>query len=223
MEENGGRASQSFLAEMAPYLAGNEPQRVLDLAYKRLEAIPGDMDARAAICRALLLQGRVDEARGMIGTMESALSGLFDLYADVGKLYAKKGLDREAEVFYRKYAAFHPEAPLDWKTRSDNPEEPAILEDNDDLEGDEEGIVGVSAEFETPTLAALYLRQGHIEQAQEMLERIVARDPSNERARLLLIDARRMRGQNEEKQKNAVIVATLERWLARMERVRCHA
>ncbi len=222
MEENHARGRRSFLAEMEPYLAGNEPQRVLDLAYKRLEAIPEDMDARAAICRALLLQGRVDEARDMIDKMESALSGLFGLYADVGDLYAKKGLDREAEVFYRKYAAFHPEAPLDWKTQSDNPEGPAILEDNDGLEDDEEGI-GVSAEFETPTLAALYLRQGHIEQAQEMLERITVRDPSNERARLLMIDARRMRGQKEEEQKNAVIVATLKRWLGNVERLRCHA
>lgn len=221
MEENGGRAGKSFLAEMAPYLAGGDLQRVLDLAQSRLSKIPDDIEARAAICRVWLMQGREDEALGMIAEIEERLLGVADLYASLGDLFAKKGLERDADVFYRKFAALRPSV-FDGEIAPEETREQVARQETDERYDDEEEVA-VSAEFETPTLAALYLRQGHIEQAEEMLERITARDPLNERACLLLTDARRMRAQKEEKQKNAVIISTLEQWLARLERVRCHA
>jgi tetratricopeptide (TPR) repeat protein len=222
MEDNHARGERSFLEEMEPYLAGNDAQRVLELAQVRLSKIPEDIGARVAICRALLMQGRDEEAWRMVAEIEGRLSGLVGLYASMGDLCSKKGLDTEAEVFYRKYAALHPEAPLDRNIHSDNPKEPAALQEREECdEGEEES--GISAEFETATLAELYMRQGHIEQAQEMLEKITARDPSNERARLLLERVRALPSARKEEQKNAVIVATLERWLGHVERLRCHA
>lgn len=221
MEENGGRAGKSFLGEMAPYLAGGDLQRALDLAQKRLSEIPEDIEARTAICRVWLTQGREDEALEMIAEIEERLSGVADLYASFGDLFARKGLERDADVFYRKFAALRPSV-FDGEIASEETREMAARQETDERCDDEEEAA-VSAEFETPTLAALYLRQGHIAQAEEMLERITARDPLNERASLLLTDARRMRAQKEEKQKNAVIISTLEQWLARLERVRCHA
>ncbi len=222
MEDNHARGERSFLEEMEPYLAGNDAQRVLELAQVRLSKIPEDIGARVAICRALLMQGRDEEAWRMVAEIEGRLSGLAGLYASMGDLCSKKGLDTEAEVFYQKYAALHPGAPMDRNIRSDNPKEPAALHEREERdEGEEES--GISAEFETATLAELYMRQGHIEQAQEMLEKITARDPSNERARLLLERVRALPSARKEEQKNAVIVATLERWLGHVERLRCHA
>ncbi|MFH1489514.1 MAG: tetratricopeptide repeat protein, partial [Pseudomonadota bacterium] len=72
--DRGGR--DSFLAQTEAYLSGNDLAAALDLARERLERIPGDLDARMAICRIWIELGKIDEAREMLGDMEEILACL---------------------------------------------------------------------------------------------------------------------------------------------------
>ncbi|MHB8090103.1 MAG: tetratricopeptide repeat protein [Syntrophales bacterium] len=224
MNENNNQGRRSFLVEMEPYFERNESQIVLNLAQERLKRIPDDLDSRIAICRVWLQQGRIDEARDMLGEMEDILSGLSQLYACMGDLYTKKGLADEAELFYRKFTALNPASSpaLDSAVRL---KEIGALAEADDYErGEEEGENSdVFPDFGTVTLAELYIRQGHLPMAEEMLEKITGRDPQNERAGALLQDVRARLGKKAGGQKNAGVIVELARWLENIGNLRRHA
>lgn len=223
MDKNNKMGRRSFFAEMAPYFERNEYQTVLDLAQDRLKEIPDDLDARIAICRVWLQQGRIDEARAMLGEMEDILSGLSQLYSCMGDLYTKKGLADEAELFYRKYAALNPALPpaLDPAVRLKDIG--VLAEANDEEEAAREEDAAMSPNFGTVTLAELYIRQGHLPMAEEMLEKITARDPQNERAGALLKDVRSRFGKKAGGSKNAGVIVELARWLDNIGKLRRYA
>jgi len=223
MDNNQSLGRKSFLAEMEPHFERNEPQTVLDLAQDRLKKIPDDLDARIAICRVWLQQGRIDESRDMLGEIEDILSGLSRLYVCMGDLYTKKGLEKEAEMFYRKFTALNPASPLPLagEVRLKNMGD---AEANDDERGEDDGeSADISADLGTVTLAGLYIRQGHFQMAEEMLEKITGRDPGNERAGGLLRDVRARLGKKEGGQKNAGVMVELSRWLDNIGNLRRHA
>src|SRR4030042_987861 len=171
MDEMDLHERKSFLTQVELYLERNELPAVLDLAEERLKRIPGDLDARMAICRIWIERGRIDEARALLGEMEGILACLFRLYVRLGDGCLKKGMREEAERYYRKFIVLNPDAP------------PAgeILEKLKDIEEqrsaaeieEEEGTRTVPSAFQTVTLAELYVRQGHLPLAAEVLEAIL--------------------------------------------------
>lgn len=225
MNENSFRKNSSFFAQMEPYLARREIRKAMEMAEERLRKMPDDLDARVVIGRIWLMQGRVDEARDMLAEIEEILSGLSGLYACMGDLYAKKGLEKEAETFYRKASAMGWEAPPlpDGEDRRENLcEEDNVPDGKDDrLDGEED--TGISADFETVTMAGLYMKQGHLSQAEEILQKIRARDPANERAVSLSNSLRMLRAQKEQEEKNAAVISVLEKWLDNIGGIRNRA
>lgn len=223
-EENNNQGRRSFLAEMEQYFERNEPQTVLNLAQERLKRIPDDLDSRIAICRVWLQQGRIDEVRDMLGEMEDILSGLSHLYACMGDLYIKRGLESEAEMFYRKFNALNPLSPQapDLEARLRTMGELAEA-NQDELVKEDSEDTDMSPDFGTVTLAELYIRQGHFRMAEEMLEKITGRDPGNERAEGLLKDVRARLGAEERGRKNAGLMVELARWLDNIGNLRRHA
>jgi hypothetical protein len=117
-------------------------------------------------------------------------------------------------VFYRKFTALNPAAspPVDWEDRPKNITELAETNGTEPGADDEEGA-DLSPGFETATLAELYMRQGHLQMAQDMLEKIVGRDPLNERAKGLLDDIRGLRRQEENARINERVISEISRWL----------
>jgi tetratricopeptide (TPR) repeat protein len=224
MDESSDPARKSFSEEMEPYLARGDMQTVLGLAQGRLQKMPDDLDARVVICRVWLQQGRIDEARNMVQEIEEILSGLSHLYACMGDLYIKKGLDNEAELFYRKFAALNPAAspPMDGKGRVESLTELARTEDAEPGEEDETGS-DISPGFETATLAELYLRQGHLQMAEEMLEKIIGRDPLNDRAQRLLDDIQDLRSQEANALIKKRVLTEISRWLDNIGNLQHHA
>ena len=51
MDANDRKEKDAFLAQAEAHLKRNDWPAVLDLAQRRLERLPGDLDARMAICR----------------------------------------------------------------------------------------------------------------------------------------------------------------------------
>ncbi len=235
MDADNLRGKRSFLAEIEPYFERNDFQTVLDIARDRMKKIPDDLDSRIAVCRVWLLQGRIDEARDMLLEIEDIIAGLSRLYSCMGDLYKKKGMEGEAEIFYRKFKALNPVIPPghDLDARFENVG--AAVEsvdteivnaeggkDEEETDGDEESP-RVSPGFETATLAELYMRQGHTRMAEEILEKIVGRDPQNARARELLDNLRGTGGGETPIEINEKVVSELLRWLDNIDRRARHA
>ena len=78
-------------------------------------------------------------------------------------------------------------------------------------------------DFLTVTLAELYIRQGHLRQAESVLEKIVRQEPQNDRAAGLLRDIRDRLQPVTASPKDAAVEAELSRWLDNVGRLRGHA
>jgi len=221
MDERDLQERKSFLAQTEAYLERNELPAVLDLAEARLKRTPGDLDARIAICRVRLLQGRPNEAREMLSEMEDILASLSRVYAGMGDICIKEGMKDSADAFYRKVMFLNPGVPLprDVTERLNGIEELHAT----DAEGGTEGDVEIPTDFQTVTLAELYIRQGHLRPAEEVLEKIVGQEPQNEKAAGLLQEVRERLLQGASAQQYAGVVAELSRWLDNIGRLRAHA
>lgn len=217
MDEMDLQERKSFLTQAEAYIDRNELSVVLDLAEERLKRTPGDLDARMTICRVWLLQGRIDEARDMLNEMEDILASLSRIYACMGDICMKKGMKDLAETYYRKFMFLNPGVPLskDVTERLSGIEELHATDAEDDAE--------IPTDFQTVTLAELYIRQGHLRPAEEVLEKIIGQDPQNEKAAGLLQEVRERVLKGASTQQDAGVIAELSRWLDNIGRLRAHA
>jgi tetratricopeptide (TPR) repeat protein len=219
MDENDRQERKSFLSQMEAYLGRNEMQAVLNLAQARLQRTPGDLDARIMICRVWLLQGRLDEARDMLNEMEEILAGFSHVYACMGDICLKRGMREAAEDYYGKLRVLNPGTP----PARDMPERLKGIEELHEADEEGEGAAGIPSDFQTVTLAELYIRQGHFRPAEEVLEKIIGEDPQNGKAASLLTEVREQLRREVSAQPDAAAIAELSRWLDNIGRLRGHA
>jgi hypothetical protein len=153
----------------------------------------------------------------MLSEMEDVLASLSRIYADMGDICMKEGMKDSAETFYRKLMFLNPGVPLsrDVTERLNGIEELHAT----DAEGDAE----IPANFQTVTLAELYIRQGHLRPAEELLDKIIGHDPQNQKAAGLLREVRERLLKGASAQQDAAVVAELSRWLGNIGRLRAHA
>ncbi|OGP85423.1 MAG: hypothetical protein A2V87_08200 [Deltaproteobacteria bacterium RBG_16_58_17] len=220
MDANDRKEKDAFLAQAEAHLKRNDWPAVLDLAQRRLERLPGDLDARMAICRVWIQQGRMDEALEMLGEMEETLACFSRIYAFLGDACLKKGMREEAVRYYRKFIVLNPDVPL----AGDVSEKLKSIEEQRETaaaEGEEEAQI--PSAFQTATLAELYIRQGHLPMAAEVLEAILRKEPQQERAAGMLREVREMIRREASAQRAAPVIAELSRWLENIVRLRVHA
>jgi len=220
MDANDREERDAFLAQTEAYLKGSDWPAVLDLARGRLERLPGDLDARMAICRVWIQQGRMDEAREMLRELDETIASLSQIYACMGDACLKKGMMEETGRYYRKFLALNPDGPL----AGDVSEKLRSIEEQRETaaaEGEEEAQI--PSAFQTATLAELYIRQGHLPMAAEVLEAILRKEPQQERAAGMLREVREMIRREASAQRVAPVIAELSRWLENIVRLRVHA
>ena len=133
----------------------------------------------------------------------------------------KRGMREAAEDYYGKFKVLNPGAPLvrDMSERLKGIEE---LHETDE-EGETEEAAGIPSDFQTVTLAELYIRQGHFRPAEEVLDKIIGEDPQNEKAAALLTEVREQLRREVSAQPDAAAIAELSRWLDNIGRLRGHA
>jgi tetratricopeptide (TPR) repeat protein len=221
MDENGLRERKQFLAKMEEYLGRNELQEALSLAQERLEKRPADLESRIVICRARLLQGSLDEAREMLDDTEQIIARLSHVYASIGDICLKRGMREAAEGYYEKFRALNPGSTLA-RGIPKRPDEDEELRETDG-EGETEGTAAVPPDFQTVTLAELYIRQGHFRTAEEVLEKIIGEDPQNEKAAALMMEVREQLRGTVSAPPDTGVVAELSHWLDNIGRLRGHA
>jgi tetratricopeptide (TPR) repeat protein len=223
MGDTTGQSRRSFLEETKALLDKGDFQAALDLAALRLQGLPGDPDARITICRVQVLQGRLDEAGEMLHETEDLIVSLSQIYRSMGDIFLEKGMPESAQTYYRRFISLNLDTPeaLEIAERLENIAEPRELEGK--AEAEEEGTSRIPEDFQTVTLAELYIRQGHLPMAKEILEAILLKDPQQVRAAGRLQEVtERLRGEGSAA-KAAPVIAELSRWLDNIDRLRGHA
>lgn len=108
MNDHDFQERKTFLSQVEQCLSHEDYRTALDMARSRLKRAPGDMDARIVLCRVWIQQGRVENVRDMLSEMEEMLTDLAQVYACMGNICQKKGLQESADFFYRKFKLLNP-------------------------------------------------------------------------------------------------------------------
>jgi tetratricopeptide (TPR) repeat protein len=216
----------TFISRMDDLLKNSTLADALKLAHERLASRPYDVDALFFIHRILLEMGRIEEARNFLLELEKYISGLASVYLRCADTYKEKGLNADAVLYYQKYLCLNSLA----HDAGGVAEKIALLEreENTAAAGDESGDVALPGpEYYTITLAELYIRQGHLKTATNILEEIIARDPDNIQARAKLDTVRAAVAHKlpagESIPSTTDLVETLSRWLENIGRLKKNA
>ncbi|MDZ4164864.1 MAG: hypothetical protein U1C55_07025 [Smithellaceae bacterium] len=213
----------AFLARVEVCLERDDFQVVLELAASRFALYPGDIDATIVSCQAWIRMGRLAEAMEALSEVEDKIARLGRIYISLGDICRASGLLEESLRYYRRFIAIHPHSPLAGQAR----------ETISSLEGglrpaaaEEEKEEGLASDFYTLTMADLYMKQGHFDMAQQVLEAIATREELREAAMERLNEIREIQrakiiGAVAEK-KRLEVLSELQRWLDNTKRMKSH-
>jgi len=219
--------SDDYLEESAAFRATGESllrdgayAAVAELARRRRRRSPGDVTATVLLCRALLGAGDFAALGEELSALEAALAELTDVYAALGERYRRQGNLAQAHVCERKAAAFAPAllAAAALEEKADFPRHPA----GQGMEAHRD-IRALLEDCQCLTLIELYLRQGQLDMAAQLLAEIVQRDGLNTPAAELLRLLQTKRGRTHGSAKTAAVLSELNRWLRNIARMRYDA
>lgn len=202
-----------FLSAAMECLQRELYDNAITLAQQRLDHHPGDMDAWFIISLCWVNMEKTTEASEILLQLEQVINGWSQHYRSLGDSFRKKGLNQEAARLYRKALAMNP----DTQSSEEMSATIALLEEDsrsEESRADDQvsDIEQISSDFHTITLAELYIKQGHLIMARDVLKKIIIRDPQNIKVlkRLEYVETLMDKG-NVNKQEE--IVEELEKWL----------
>lgn len=217
-----------FLNEAGELLRQNNLLEALNLAKERLRTFPADADAHMIICNALIGMGRFDEVREALRDVGEIIAGLTLVYESVGDTFREEGFHQDAAVCYEKVISLHPGADKAREVigkmflleQEDNPISAAA---NDIIHN--ENIP--EQEFFTITLAQLYIKQGHLQDAEIILEEVIKKEPQNAQALSMLDELKASLVSQSSANKiffeHDNIIKILYSWLGNIERLKINA
>ena len=215
-----------FLCEAEKLLEQNKLMEAFNLAGERVRSFPADADAYVVAGNALLGMGRVDEASDVLREVGEIISGLALVYERMGDIYRKKGFHQDAAVCYEKFISLHPSAEDARKVI-----EKMMLLEQEDQPVPEVGMIYdeniPDPELFTVTLAELYIKQGHLQVAAEILKEIICREPQNIQAAAILDSLKAALDQKSSASEKFVesnnLINALSSWLKNIDRLKIHA
>jgi tetratricopeptide (TPR) repeat protein len=208
----------------------NRYEEAVKMAETCLERSPGDVEAIIILCQGLLRLGKLDRLQGLLREVDETIGRLSRVYLRLGELCQKSGLNAEYINFIHKYHALA--AAISPERNGHVPEAPLAVADDDGVS--EEETTDISPEFHTLTLADLYIKQGHLAEAKEVLESILVNEPGNEQVSKKLTELDKLMTVTDVTVRpaasdtivmdvNTAIISELEGWLVRVGRVRSPA
>jgi tetratricopeptide (TPR) repeat protein len=168
----------NFMNQAESFLQQNLLSQTLAIAEQRLKQFPADVDAHVIAGDVLARMGRIDEALDILRKVEKIISDLSVVYVRIGDIYQKNGFNRDASICYQKYNALNPTVD-----QTKEITEKLILPEQEEsprAEIEETGDINLPRpDFYTVTLADLYIKQGHLKMAAEVLQEIIRKEPAN--------------------------------------------
>jgi tetratricopeptide (TPR) repeat protein len=215
-----------FIDESEELLRQNNLLKALNLATERLNSFPVDTDAHIVMCNALIGMGRLDDVREVLRSLGEIVSGLILVYERVGDTYREKGFHQDAAVCYEKVISLHPGAQKAREVIG----KMFLLEQEDNPVPEIEVIHNENVpepEFFTITLAQLYIKQGHLLDAEIILEEVIKKEPQNAQALAMLDKLKTSLNSQSSANGNFPeldnLIKTLSSWLENIERLKINA
>jgi tetratricopeptide (TPR) repeat protein len=218
--------SADFLSEAEKLFRQNYLLKALNMGRERLESFPTDAAAYIVICKALIGVGRFDDVQEILREVGKIISGLTLVYERVGDAYREKGFHQDAAVCYEKVISLHPDAQkareviekMALLKQEDNPADDVYIINKEDVP---------EPEFFTITLAQLYVKQGHLQEAKIILEEVIKKEPQNAQALSMLgeLEASMISEKTSKEKviKSDHLIKTLSLWLENIERLKINA
>jgi tetratricopeptide (TPR) repeat protein len=203
-----------FRTQAHGYMGNGQYPLSLNLAKERLIANPEDIPATVIACQSCLGMGNIEEARNFLARLDAVNGELSQLFKNFGDAYLKQGDEGQARFFYDKSAALSPDD-------GDYAEALWPVDDSSEDDGIQDRSPDLSTDFQTLTMADLYIRQGHHEGAREILAAILARDPNHKEARQQLDELQKLLNEKINDlpiDKKTTVVHELSQWLNRLGR-----
>jgi tetratricopeptide (TPR) repeat protein len=196
------REREEFLSFANKDLEKGNYGKALVLANERIARFPGDVDAWLVVAACLVRMGKYKKAEKILQELNQILPGWSQIRECLGDVCVKMRMDEEAIGYYK--SALTPDPPMVERIK----EKIESIEGGKE-KGSEAEIGGISSDFQTVTLADLYLKQGHVETAVGVLQNILRRDPENKEARERLKYATALLEGNKE----SMVIKKLNGWL----------
>jgi len=203
-----------FRRQAHSYMGNGQYQLSLNLAKERLIANPDDIPATVIACQSCLGMGDIEEARNFLARLDAVNSELSQLFKNFGDVYRQRGDEGQARIFYKKSAALSTDD-------MDYAEALWPVDEGSEDDGSQDRPPDLGTDFQTLTMADLYIRQGHHEGAREILAAILARDPSHKEARQQLNEVQALLNEKISDlpiDKKTAVVHELSQWLNRLGR-----
>jgi len=231
MDKGALREREELLSIAEAYIEQNLYKQALHIAESWLTRYPIDADANIVRCHALLKMGELEKVNEILKDVENTVLQLSRIYNRVGDLCMDGGLTQEAIKYYRKFISLNPESPIA-KDTSEKINTLVSAVDGSYNRSDEDrysNIDYVASDFYTLTLSELYITQGHLDMAYDVLSEILKRDPGNQLVANKLKDVRAMINEGKKKEesshlrKDEDVIQELTRWLKNIDRLKRYA
>lgn len=217
-----------FIRQMENYLQQKLFPEAIAAAEERLAMFPLDVDAEIFLSRVLIAVDRIEEARNFLRRLEKDISGLSFVYLRAADTYLEKGLNQDAVFCYQKFISLNPLSDY----AAEAAEKISLLQKEDVAPSQADESTGETdeesrPEFYTVTLADLYIKQGHLQMAADVLAEIIRQDPVNVQARVRLDTvkaAMTLKSTADATVKSSDdLITILSSWLENLNRLKKHA
>jgi tetratricopeptide (TPR) repeat protein len=231
MDDTAIKEREEFLSIAEAYIDKNLYKEAAHVAESWLKRYPIDADANIIRCHALLKMGNLEKVSEVLDDLETKVLELSRIYHHVGDLCLNAGLSKEAIKFYRKFIFLNPSVSSAKEVYEKVNALAAHIDDSSaGMDADAYNYTDrVAADFCTTTLAELYIRQGHLDMALNVLGEILKREPENRMVVDRLNDVMAMQhdGIREKTslhiEQDEAVIKELTRWLENVGRLRSHA
>jgi tetratricopeptide (TPR) repeat protein len=230
MDDTANKERAEFLSIAEAYIDKNLYKEAVHIAESWLKRYPIDADANIIRCHALLKMGNLEKVSEVLDDLEAKVLELSRIYHHVGDLCLNAGLTKEAIKFYRKFIFLNPTVASAKGIYDKVNNLAAHIDDSAaGMAADAYNHTdGVASDFCTTTLAELYIRQGHLDMAINVLGEILKREPENRLVadRLNDVMAMQQHGIIEKTslhtEQDEAVIRELSRWLENVGRLRSH-
>jgi len=216
-----------FVRQMESFFRQKMFPEALSLSEERLARFPLDVDAGVFVNRVLIELGKIEESRNVLRILEKEIAKLSFVYLRAAECYEEQGLTPDAVLCYQKFVSLNPlsadvGAIAEKISLLQKEQSPTGAVDESD-EGEDE----LKPEFYTVTLADLYIKQGHLQMAADVLAEIIRKDPVNVQARVKLDTVKAVIARKSSPGDTIPVtdnlIKTLSGWLDNISRLKNHA
>jgi len=208
---------QEFLSLVEECFHEKSYDRAIGLARKRLSRFPGDMDAWLVIACCWINAGKLREAGEILKELDGIVDRWSRIYQYIGDTYQQHGLIPDAERSYHKARNLCAGTQGAGAAATQSAAAEAGRVDTRAGGDDISDIEQISSDFHTVTLAELYIKQGHLKMARDVLQKMVTRDPQNTEV-LERLEYVRTLMRPHRNNRNARALKTLNGWLHNLEK-----